>query len=208
MVTEVNPDIAAISEAFLQYEAELHAINIPDYRIITTKDYKPNGMSQLVVLVKNDFNVKILEDKMEEEISSIWLEIPRKGQQAYTLGAIYREHHRLLPQPNQSGDIQAQRARWSRILSQWTAIQAGRELYVIGDFNLDKLRWTDPDQFHQQMVTETRDKIEILGYVQMVDGPTRFWWDTALSLIDHLWTNCPQKLFIVRMSRSRSQITI
>ena len=44
------------------------------------------------------------------------------------------------------------------------------------------------------MVQDTKDRIEPIGYTQLVRGHTRFWRDTAPSTIDLVWTNSPQKL--------------
>ena len=43
------------------------------------------------------------------------------------------------------------------------------------------------------MVNLVKEKIETLGFHQMVTGDTRFWRDTK-SLIDQCWTDCPQRL--------------
>ena len=56
--------------------------------------------------------------------------------------------------------------------------------------NLDFLRWTQPDQFHENMVDTTQDKIETAGYVQLIKEKTRTWRGQADSCLDHVWTNC------------------
>ena len=50
---------------------------------------------------------------------------------------------------------------------------------VVGDMNLDFLKWGTPEQAHEHMVTDTKDNIETLGYMQIVEGATRFWKDTS-----------------------------
>ena len=124
---QTNPDIAAISEANLQYETELHERHIPGYRLVTTRDYELGGISRLVALVKDGMNIKILEDKKVAGISSIWIKVPRRGQRPVTIGMVYREHHLLgIPAPNNSDDPRQQRTRWRKTLDQWTAIPNGR----------------------------------------------------------------------------------
>ena len=195
MLQDVSPDLAIISEANLQSAAEPHAINIPGYKLLTTKDYETGGTSRLVVLVQENFNIKVMEEKKEHGISTIWMEIPRKGQRPAVIGAIYREHHLMdQQQPNLTGDIRIQRQRWTTILNQWTTLPGGREVTVVGDLNLDFQKWTQPEPHHIQMIEEMKDRVETLGYTQMVKGPTRYWQDTTPSLIDHVWTNCPTKI--------------
>ena len=195
MLDDLKPDLAVITEANLQYETEAHERNIPGYSLTTTKDYENGGMSQLVVLVRMGLNIRVLETMKEDDISTIWMEIPRKGLRPVTIGALYREHHLLgYPAPNNTDDPHLQKNRWDKILNQWTSIQNQRDVVVLGDFNIDYKKWTQPEQCHLQLVNGVKDKIETLGYTQMVRGPTRFWRDTIPSLIDMVWMNCPTKM--------------
>ena len=105
MVTDIKPDVAIISEANLQYTEDLHLVNIPGYRINTTKDYRLNGLSRLVVLTKDKLKYQVVEDRMCEDISTIWLKFPRQGKNPFLLCAIYRKHQLLnRPGPNNSGN--------------------------------------------------------------------------------------------------------
>ena len=83
MTTDIRPDIAIISEVNLQYTEDLHLIDIPGYKINTTKDYLAHDLSILVVLTKENLNYQILNDRMSENISTIWLKFPRKGKKPF-----------------------------------------------------------------------------------------------------------------------------
>ena len=69
---------------------------------------------------------------------------------------------------------------------------------VIGDLNLDHLRWSLPDNRIARMVNMVKDQIETLGYFQIVNGYTRTWPGMPASLIDHCWLNAPGKLIFHR----------
>ena len=192
MVSDIIPDIAVITEANLQLSTDGYRVNIENYDIITTKDYNTLGVSRLVILVRNNLNYQLMNEKMEQEISTIWLKIPRRGKKPFILGAIYREHHLLnQQQPNLSGSPALQKSRWKRTIKQWMDVQAGADVLIVGDLNLDHLLWRDPDPAHSDMVNEIRDNIETRGYAQLVKGPTRYWKDTRPSCIDHAWSNNP-----------------
>ena len=97
-------------------------------------------------------------------------------------------------QTNVSGDIRLQRNRWMKFINQWISCDQRCEIMVVGDTNLDFLKWGTPEQAHEHMVTDTKDNIETLGYMQIVEGATRFWKDTSPSLIDQVWCNNVQNI--------------
>ena len=65
----------------------------------------------------------------------------------------------------------------------------GADALVVGDVNIDYLRWTSPDQLHNFMTGETRNRIKPLGFAQLVTGPMRCWRRTRPSLTDQSWSN-------------------
>ena len=92
MVQDHNPDVAAISEANMRAEVDQHMNFIPGYNISTVKDFIEEGVSRLVVLTREGLNFKLLIEKMEAGIASIWLSFVRKGKKPFIVGTIYREH--------------------------------------------------------------------------------------------------------------------
>ena len=62
-------------------------------------------------------------------------------------------------------------------------------IQIIGDVNLDFLKWQAPDQQHINMVQITNNTLEVSGFTQLVKGVTRCWPGQVDSLLDHLWTN-------------------
>ena len=65
---------------------------------------------------------------------------------------------------------------------------------MIGDFNLDFHKWGNPEQQAIYMTDLIKMNLETRGFVQTVEGITRHWPHTTSSLIDHCWTNCPERL--------------
>ena len=48
------------------------------------------------------------------------------------------------------------------------------------------------------MVQTTKEEIESLNFVQLIEGATRSWPDQADSLIDHCWSNYSDKVISKR----------
>ena len=61
--------------------------------------------------------------------------------------------------------------------------------WVVGDTNLDKIKWDIPDNNHVDMVDLTKNEIETNNFHQIIQGTTRSWVGQANSLIDQIWTN-------------------
>ena len=60
---------------------------------------------------------------------------------------------------------------------------------VIGDTNLDTQKWNNPEQGYENMVNYVKDEIVTMNFSQVIRGPTRFWVNAALSLVDQCWVN-------------------
>ncbi len=65
---------------------------------------------------------------------------------------------------------------------------------VIGDLNMDKLRWDSPDTKHAIMVEDTKAAVKHENFEQIIEGPTRFWEGQTVSLLDQIWVNRPEKV--------------
>ena len=70
-------------------------------------------------------------------------------------------------------------------------MENGTESILIGDQNIDFLRFENPDRAHASMVEKIRMEILPLGQVQLTNGATHSWPGQANSCLDHVWTNYP-----------------
>ena len=135
LVDDHNPDIAFITEANLWEGTNDHEILVEGYEIIKPKTTSGLGYSRVVALIREGFQTRVLNEYMEDDLSSIWLKIGGKGSKALIIGGMYREHT-LLGYPL-SVDPQEQRSRWKRLLGQWRRACNGAECLVIGDLNIE-----------------------------------------------------------------------
>ena len=188
----------------MRAEVDSYQNFIQGYNLIMQSDFNVKGTSKLVVLTRDDLVYKILNDKMEPDIASIWLAIQRKGKKPFILGAFYREHHLLMGhnngQENLTADPRLQKNRLNKFLVQWSEVDLRSDIMIAGDLNLDHQKWSHPEPGQEHMVADMKDRIETLGFSQMVRGPTRHWKNTTPSLLDHVWLNMPQIWYIAKIS--------
>ena len=77
---------------------------------------------------------------MNDEFSSIWLEVGFPGKKRFLVCNIYRDWQYLGQNNHSSLDVSEQLKRWKGFLEQWEkALETGKEYIVLGDFNLDFL---------------------------------------------------------------------
>ena len=98
------------------------------------------------------------------------------------------------PKPNPTKTDEAQLERWNKFLIGWKWASKSKFCVLVGDTNLDFLKWQNPDRKHEKMVQRTKDVIEEAGHTQIIKGKTRSWQGQNDSLIDHCWLDKPQRV--------------
>ena len=199
MVDELTPDVCFISEANLFNDKPDHLCMIEGYNLTKAKTTISLGYSRLVLLTKIGL-VYTLEDKrMEEGISSIWLKVGGRGRKAVLICGVYREHKLIRQEePNFSGNPDKQLERWTKIVGQWSRAGNVGSVVLIGDTNIDILKWDEPEFLIQPMVDLINEEIITQNFSQMIQGPTRFWKDKSPSLLDQCWSNDPARISNIR----------
>ena len=113
---------------------------------------------------------------------------------------MYRDWQYLNQHDNSSNEIQAQLQRWLLFLEQWErALLEGKEVLVLGDMNLDFLKWTKTVPTNSMahrlrpLVDNLFSQILPYGVTQCVSVPTRQWPGEQSSGLDHIYSNKPEK---------------
>ncbi len=167
--------------------------------LILAKTMTSLKYSRIVLLCKTGLQYKIELDRMSEDISSIWLKVGGRGRKSLLIGGVYREHTLIKqPDPNTSNEKVQQERRWFKFIDQWKAASGCGPCMVIGDINLDLQKWMDPSPFQENMVDAVKNEITTRNVHQMIRGPTRFWVGVQPSLLDHCWSNMPEKIFNIK----------
>ena len=131
---------------------------------------------------------------MEDEFSSIWIKLGGRGRTSLLLGGVYRDHYFIRQEgPNDSREPAKQEQRWSRFVNQWIGASNQGEVMVVGDTNVDLMKWDNPDPAMENMTNLLKNEIISRNFSQIVKGPTRFWPGARPSLIDQIWCNNVRK---------------
>ena len=154
-----------------------------------------HNLVRLVLLSKIDLNITIMEDFMNDKVAAIWVKVGEKRQKKMVIGGMYRQHKYIhVDNHDNSGLDSKQLDRWNSFVDSWVKIARGNEVTVVGDMNVDYLRWAHPEPNMARFVDKMKTDIETIGFHQQVTGFTRSWPGQPNSLIDHCWMNSPQKL--------------
>ena len=127
----------------------------------------------------------------------IWLKVGSSRNNSLVIGGIYRQHQ-LLGQAElnmtKAELLYRQEQRWNYIVKRWKEITRNKNSIILGDLNLDHLKWGQPDPINENMVNEVKDKLETSGFQQHVTNATRFWRQQEDSCLDQIWSNCPERI--------------
>ena len=192
-----NPDVIFISEANLDDLTPPHESLISGYNITLPKTVTRNGTARLVLLTRENLDFKLRDDLMDDVFSSIWIKILRPGSKGLLICGLYREHQYLNQDTEWSLQPAEQCRRWAQFLRQVDTVRLSAICHIIGYFNLDFKKWTAPDHSQLQMITDSKNTLEAGGFFQLVNDVTHSWPGQVDSLIDHFWTNEPNKIISV-----------
>ena len=201
VIQEFDPDILVISEANMKLALPDELKTVNGYYMILPKTTQIQNHARLVMLVREEIEVKVMEHLMDQEVAAIWVRISARGRKSLILGAMYREHQFIWQNNdvmNESGSPQNQNRRWNLFVENWKRAATNSDVMVLGDLNLDFLTWGVPDGSHLRMVEKVKTQIETLGFSQMVQGVTRTWPGQPDSNLDHCWVNAPGRLISVK----------
>ena len=198
LLMEKEPDLAFITEANLLEMVPDNCRNINGYSLILPKTMEYLKYSRIVLLVKNGVEIEVLNSCMEKDISAIWVKIGKVGRKPLVVGGVYREQHLLLQgNPNLSDAQDLQKDRWNRTLKGWIKATHNSKSIVLGDMNLNYLHWENPP-YNRSMIENTKSQIEVLGFVQLIRDITRSWPGKEDSIVDHFWTNDPDRVISLK----------
>ena len=199
IVQQHKPHLLGLSEAnfFLRHNAA--AVQLPEYTLHTcpTLNNPELEVSRVVVYAHNSIIVKPRVDLMSDQVSAVWLEVGLPHKRKFLVCNMYREWGYMQQQDKTSHSRAAQLARWSTIVSKWEeALLEDKEVIVMGDVNINSLKWTKDDLPPEDNINKQRSMIDLLfskifplGVAQLVSVPTH-----QESCLDHFYSNKIEKL--------------
>ena len=159
LIEENHPDLLFISEANLRNEISDEIKSLEGYNLILPMTAENHGYSRLILLIREEIDYKVMESFMSNEGIVIWVKVAARGRRPIYIGGAYREHQLLLqPQPNNTGTPRLQQRRWGKIIDGWKLAAKNVRCIMIGDLNLDYMKWQQPDPGHTRMIDKTKDR--------------------------------------------------
>ena len=197
LLNDRRPDLCFITEANLWEGFLDHETQIAGHKLVFPLTMKSMKHSRIMLIIREDIEYELMTEYMDEMTATIWVKLGSRKKSTFMVGGVYREHTQLGLDNSNATKAELQRdqeRRWNLILKQWK--KAGRKgrCILIGDLNLDFLKWNDPDQCHSKMVEAVQQEIETEGFVQIVSKFTRTWAMQNDSLLDHIWINCVNRV--------------
>ena len=169
MINELNSESCdSISRnSFPNYTMEVDNLEIVDRK------------SRYGMLIHSQVHYKRRRDLESQGTSTIWVQLSHTGRKPILVQTIYRQFQRL--QVHNSDTIQAQITRWNKILEKWElAMTEAKEIIVMGDCNLNTLRWDTPvsekttyERAQMPLVESFQDRILSKGFKIINSAPTR-----------------------------------
>ena len=144
LVKEHHPEVFSIYECNLRSGFDEAKVSLKDYNLHMAPTISNNDLniSRVVVFTKNNITVKRRHDLEDATLSAIWMELGLPRQRKILVANIYREWQYMSQDDNESCSIPAQLKRWRLFIDKWeSALQEDKEVLLLGDVNLDFLKW-------------------------------------------------------------------
>ena len=153
LLNQYKPDLCLISEANLWRGLEPDKMEIGGHTLIFPKTMQTQDHARIILIVTK------LEELMDDSMASIWVRIGNPGKNSIKIGGVYREHL-ILGENNTEMTRQEhkfrQEQRWRMSLKRWKTASMKQNCVVIGDFNLDHIKWDSPETHHEIMVQDMK----------------------------------------------------
>ena len=131
VIMQFSPDIFAISEAYMRTDLSEQQKQVTGYKMILPRTVELHNHARLVVLIKEEMEVEILHDLMDNQVAAVWIKVGGGGRKAMKIGLVYREHQYIWQQQeNDSGSMKNQRLRWNMFVDKWRRAAKGSNVMV------------------------------------------------------------------------------
>ena len=86
LVDQYKPDYLFISEANLFHDTPEHLIEVEGYNLVQAKTMSLYKFSRIVLLCREGTQYSVELNRMEEQVSSIWITLGGKGRKSLLVG--------------------------------------------------------------------------------------------------------------------------
>ena len=202
ILSEHKPHVFIINELNIKSNDNLSKNMFPNYNMEIDNLEISDLKSRTGILIHSDINYKRRRDLETQGTSTVWVQLTHPSRKPLLIQAIYRQFQRLGKANSDSAG--AQYTRWEKIISKWKlAMEEKREILVLGDLNLNTMRWETPlesmtsyEKLQKPMVDILREEILNKGFKILNGEPTRLkdTPDSKPACLDLLMTNVVEKI--------------
>ena len=196
MAKENNLAVLGISEANFGKDDDPKNVEIQGYNLVWDLGHENQERknARSVIYIRKDLGFKVRWDLMNMNVPEVWLEIQVMNRRRFLFCQIYREFT-----PWGGGEEGRRLKQQEERLEEWLekvadTIQAGREIWIVGDLNLDLSRKCDPSYDRRKMAKNFHDKIIGRGMKQIITDPTHKQGEGRASIIDLILTSDGKKV--------------
>ena len=177
-------------------EDVISKLAIEGYKIVLPKSWTHFGQARILVYIKEDVKVKIVEDDPgNHDLPSITMEIGLGREKRTIINFFYREWQGGISKLNSQA---SQSERLDRLVNHWKGLSSSnKDVLILGDANLCAYRWNDDDYNLKNLSNIVHDFLLEESFFQLVKDYTRseFFRGNIVSrsCIDHVYSNTPLK---------------
>ena len=207
LIQEHDPDILCISEANLKGTPTNIGSQFKGYICETNLMHKNVGISRNILFIKRGIPYKRRSDLENKEICTIWIEIKFTNKKKLLLMGGYRQWTALKECDNENtkDKLNKQIYRWGVMLKCWElALSESKDTVVMMDDNID----SNPNDKHNKIFKISKlfkmlqEHVNVNNLCCHNNKFTRFVRHQPPSCIDHIYSNCPHKIYNVNTIRT------
>lgn len=179
---ECFPDFICLQEIWQIHDSAILELKNYNFVFSTRKNNVQGG--GVGIYVRKGIQFKVLKDIstfMDKVIETLFIEVT-ENKQKYIIGSVYRPNskHKNLSSNEQMDQFLE---LFSLQLAHFSTLKV--PLYVLGDFNIDILKYSNINNF---VAKRYIDMLTSYGLLQLITKPTRC-TSNSVTLLDHILTN-------------------
>jgi len=121
-VRENNLDLFFISEAEIKSNSNIECLNMPDYKVLVAPTLRSRNKTRIICIVRNQFDLVELPGSEFDDAIAV------NAQGTIVIG-IYRGFKTF--------ENESEKTNFERLLNTLKGVKKEKELFIIGDFNID-----------------------------------------------------------------------
>ena len=199
LLSNHKPMCLGIMEANVEPDHHLPALEIDGYKLELDGLWHSGAKARTVIYIMNEASYVRRKDLEPPDSPAIWLEFWPASKKACLVFVAYREWRKLKAKSKRvSGSDKQQLKRLDGWEESWLkANEEGKQMILMGDFNVDVRPWTHPleeltayQSSKKHMLSKLREMCSVINVDIMKTNSTRSQGQSCASILDVVFSNC------------------